>query len=353
MFEPRPVEGDPLTGDTRDGGENARLANLERKIADGRANEGDEESLRRGVQNKQSRARPPAADRGENDADGAGEQDRGEVQEGDDQHPEGEDGGTDPEGTPEQDPDEQKFEVTVDGQAQEVTLSEDLRGYIREQTLYQRMNKVNEARQAVDLEAHTIAQHRDAYIQRLQYVDRMMAEFTPPEPNWDAEFQANPQAAYAKQKAYAEIYQKRAAIDAEVKRTAQEQQEQYNQRSQKYAVDEFAKFVRKAKIQDEKQLTERMSAMKEYGRSVGFSEQELGSTYDERMLTVLDEAAQNWTARRDRPKPVIPGQGKTLVPGVPTPIGQGTRRSLDADQSRLAKSGKLDDAALVFRHFIR
>ena len=42
MFEPRPIEGDDKTGDTRDAGEDPRLAARERRIADGRAIEGDE-----------------------------------------------------------------------------------------------------------------------------------------------------------------------------------------------------------------------------------------------------------------------------------------------------------------------
>jgi hypothetical protein len=374
MFEPRPVEGDPLTGDTRDGGENARLANMERRIADGRAEQGDEDGLRRGVQRRSGRgetagrqdqrlsdrdqgARSAAGDGGHERGREGAEGERGDVQERiGDQDPQEPDEGASPEGTPEQDAegeDEPKYEVTVDGQTQEVPLSEALRGYIREQTFKQRMTHIDQARGAIEQEAQTVVQARDAYMQRLQYMDRLLQEFTPPEPNWDQEFAQNSSAAYAKQKAYAEIYQKRAAIDQELQRTAAEQQQQYDQRSQKYAVDQFARFVQKANIKDERQLNERMQAMREYGRHIGFNEHELASTYDERMLAVLDEAAQNWTARRDIPKPVSPGQGKTLVPGVATPRGNATRRILDVDQSRLAKTGKLDDAALVFRHFLR
>ena len=34
MFGPRPIEGDPVTGDTRDGGDNPRLRALEREVAE-------------------------------------------------------------------------------------------------------------------------------------------------------------------------------------------------------------------------------------------------------------------------------------------------------------------------------
>ena len=45
LFEPRPLEGDEKTGDTRDGGEDPRLKAIERRVADGRAEEGDADEL--------------------------------------------------------------------------------------------------------------------------------------------------------------------------------------------------------------------------------------------------------------------------------------------------------------------
>src|SRR5215469_2743551 len=45
LFAERRTEGDPLTGDTRDAGEDSRLAAIERRIADGRSEEGDDKQL--------------------------------------------------------------------------------------------------------------------------------------------------------------------------------------------------------------------------------------------------------------------------------------------------------------------
>ena len=44
LFEPRPLEGDEKTGDTRDAGEDERLKAIERRVADGRGEEGDAEA---------------------------------------------------------------------------------------------------------------------------------------------------------------------------------------------------------------------------------------------------------------------------------------------------------------------
>ena len=47
LFEPRPLEGDEKTGDTRDAGDDERLKAIERRVADGRGEEGDAEELAR------------------------------------------------------------------------------------------------------------------------------------------------------------------------------------------------------------------------------------------------------------------------------------------------------------------
>ena len=49
IFQPRDVEGDDR-GDTSDGGPDPRLLEQERRIADGRSEEGNEDRPRRGVQ---------------------------------------------------------------------------------------------------------------------------------------------------------------------------------------------------------------------------------------------------------------------------------------------------------------
>lgn len=345
MFEPRPLEGDEKTGDTRDAGEDPRLAARERRIADGRTDERDErrepgeapaegegEGGERSVQRRGKERDDPAADDGH-------EADEREKPEG-----EGED---EPEPGP-------AYEVTVDGQTEVVPLDEALKGYIREATFQKRMNQVDLARQAIEQEAGNVGQARNIYGQKLQYLDRLIAEMTPPEPDWDKEFSADPHAAHLKQKTYAEIYQKRHWIDSELQRSSHETQAEYDRRSKDYAIQNFTDFVSEAKIPDEKSLTETLTLMRAYGRKEGFSEAELAQTYDKRMLRVLRKAALYDQGQTSTPKPVQPGKGKTLIPGVATPAsGNGTRRHIDEAQSKLARTGRIDDAAQVMARLIR
>lgn len=372
MFEPRPVEGDEKTGDVRDGGEDARLAARERRVADGWTDqrqgdfgqrgrqtaaetegEGGERSVERGRQERGDAA-ADFGHLGENaEPERLGpEGERGQDAEGQDGKPgpEGDEG--DAEGTSEPDT-SPKYEVTVDGQTMEVSLNEALRGYVREQTFHQRMSKVAEARQAVEQEASGVVQSRQAYAQKLEYLQRVLNTLTPPQPDWDREFAQDPRGAHEKQKAYASIYGQIQWAADEMQREQAQHVQEYDRNAQKYAVDQFTQFVVDANIRDEQALQSEMSQMRAYGKLRGFQEGELATVYDKRMLLVLRDAALYHQSTKDRPKPVVPGKGRSLAPGVATPIGNATRRSLDEAMTKLAKTGRTDDAALVFQRLIR
>jgi hypothetical protein len=365
MFEPRPVEGDEKTGDARDAGDDPRLLERERRIADGRADERDErdEGPVRGRAGEapaegEGEGGERSSERRPEKRGDAGPDDGHEADEGKEPKPDGEgEGEADEQGekwalTLNGQPVE-KLEVTVDGEERPVSLDECIKGYIRTETFHKRMSQVDQARQHIEAEAGNIGQARTVYQQKLQYLDTLIAQMTPQEPNWDAEFQADPAAAHRKQKTYGEIYAKRHWIDQELQRTAHETQTEYDKRSKDFAINQFTDFVREANIPDEKALTETLTLMRSYGRKEGFSEAELAQTYDKRMLRVLRKAALYDQGQSNRPKAIIPGKGKTLTPGVATPVGNATRRHIDEAQSRLAKTGRVDDAAQVMARLIR
>ena len=360
MFEPRPVEGDEKTGDARDAGDDPRLLERERRIADGRTDERDErgepgetsaetqgEGGERSLQRRGKERGDAAPDDGHDPDEGKEPKPKGEGEDEPDAD-EGEKWALTLNGQP-----VEKLEITVDGEERPVSLDECVKGYIRQETFHKRMSQVDQARQAIEAEAGNIGQTRGVYQQKLQYLDTLIAQMTPQEPDWDKEFAADPAAAHRKQKTYGEIYAKRHWIDQELQRTAHETQAEYDKRSKDFAINQFTDFVREANIPDEKALTETLTLMRSYGRKEGFSEAELAQTYDKRMLRVLRKAALYDQGQSNRPKAIIPGKGKTLTPGVATPVGNATRRHIDEAQSRLAKTGRVDDAAQVMARLIR
>lgn len=366
MFEERPVEGDPLTGDTRDGGEDARLAAAERRVADGRAEEGDEQSL----QDNAARARNAPADgrhrRADEKPERIGEQEPG------DQDAQGQDGKPaaggdegDAEGTSEPDAEGGKWEVSldgkpvdkievnVDGQPMAVTLDEMVRGYVDSETYNKRVAQVGEAVTVIQNQWAQASQLRDTYIQQLQNHEEEYAALLPKEPNWDDFYARDPQQARQTQKNYQAAVNTLYAIRQRRLQEMQARDQEQAQRTAEYARNGFEQFKRNARFADNVQLNNELGAMRRIGLEYGFNEQELATVYDPRMLAVLHDASKYRRMTANRPRPVMPDKGRTLAPGSARPIGSAARRGIDDLQNKLAKTGKLDDAAALFQRLIR
>ena len=369
MFEERRVEGDPLTGDTRDGGEDARLAAAERRVADGRAEEGDVDELQR-VSDNAARARNAAGDdkhrRAEPEPERIGEQ--GEH----DQDAQGQDGKPkaggdegDAERSPESDAEGgkweisldgkpvEKLEVNVDGQPHTVTLDEVVRGYVDGETYNRRVAQVGEAVQVIQSQYAQAVQLRDNLIQQLQNHEEEYAALLPKEPNWDEFHNRDPQQAWQTRKNYEAAVNTLYGIRQRRMQIEQARAEENARRTAEYANNGWEQFKRNARITDQATLNNEVTAMRRAGQEYGFGEEELRTVYDPRMLAVLHDASKYRRMTANKPRPVMPDKGRTLAPGAARPMGSAARRGIDDLQSKLAKSGRLDDAAALFQRLIK
>jgi hypothetical protein len=327
MFGARPIEGDPLTGDTRDGGDNEGLRARERDIADGR-------------EERRSARREPEDDDVE-DVDREPES-IGEVD-------------SDDETSSQDDENGDRYEVTVDGQPQEVSLQEALNGYVRQETFHKRMAQVNAATQELEADYQRLKHGWAIWNKARQDYEEDLINLTPKEPDWDAEFARDPRAAHAQQRIFQTIYNK-LAMSRQIR--AQREAEiaaENDRRVRKFAVDGFSQFVMRniKTLPDEPTLKKNLQSMRKTAAAEGFSEYEVATVYDPRMLTILLKASKYDRMQANRLKPVDPSRGKTLTPGAATPLsGNGRRSGFDDAQRRLASSGKLQDAVDVFRRLL-
>jgi hypothetical protein len=378
LFAERQTEGDAF-GDTRDGGEDVRRRRQEARangdpFEDGapatRSRKTTSQAERQGRQRNESdgegRVNAPADERHETFGDERREeqgddesesQDQGALSDDDEQTdderelPDG-DAGEDAEGEGGEGSD-QRYEVTVDGKPMEVTLKQALEGYIRTETFHQRMNKVNEASQTVMAEAQRVAQVRDHYINQNAALEQEIMTLLPQQPDWEAEFQRDPKSAYSLRKQYEAVDQKLQALRQARGAAMQERAAEQARSTETYAKDQFARFVMDNKISDEGALRKELNSMRRTAMTAGFSEQEVATVYDARMLSVLRKASKYDRLMAAKPRAVVPGKGRALTPGSAPRIGNAGRRNIDEAQSRLAKSGRIDDAASVFEKIIR
>ena len=354
LFSVRMVEGDPETGDTNDGGDDPRLRQREREIADGRFDpRADSESRVRARQ-------APAETEGEGgERRVPGGEERRDAP-ADDGHAraddESEDGAADAAGDEEGEGLENaQFEITVDGEPQTVSLGELRDGYIRTATFHSRLNKVNESKQAVEQENQRVGQMRDLYINGLTALDQDLQALSPAEPDWDREYERDPLSARRKQKEFQAYHAKLNQIRAQRAWAIQNAKEEHDRQSAKYAIEQFTQFVGEHQklIKDESSLQRVIGGMRKTALAEGFSEMEVAGVYDKRMLNVLFKAWMYDQGMTVRPQAVLPGKGKSLVPGSATPIGNAGRRNIDEAQRQLARTGRIDDATVVFQRLLR
>ena len=252
-----------------------------------------------------------------------------------------------------QDEADEKYEVTIDGATARVSLSEALNGYIRQATFHKRMAELNQARAALEedvgrrqAEWGALQQARTEYEQDLQGL-------IPAEPDWDKLYAQDPAGAYHQHKIFQQIYGQLARSRQLREQQAAVAAAEADRRLQEYAINGFSKFVMDSGIPDKASLKKEIHSMRRTAFSDGFSEQEVATIYDPRMLSVLRKASKyDRMMAAAKPKAVVPEQTKTLTPGAATPLGNAPRKSLDDAQRRLASSGRLDDAAEVFRRML-
>ena len=251
-------------------------------------------------------------------------------------------------------PDEgEKYEVIVDGQPTEVTLGEALNGYVRQETVHRRMTELSNFRDGLEEDSRRQQANWDLLMNAKAAYEADVATMLPQEPDWDREFAIDPIAAHKNQKIFQALYAKLNQSRAERAQMEAIKADEADRQLKKYAVDGFSRFVFDSKIPDEAALKKEIQSMRKTAFAAGFSEQEVATVYDPRMLSILRKASKyDRMMAAAKPQAVVPGKGRTLTPGSATPLGNAPRKGLDEAQRQLASSGRLDDAAEVFRRML-
>lgn len=338
MFEPRQVEGDRETGDTRDAGEDPRLSAIERDIADGREDDA-------GRRMQRPRQQEPDA----------------EHEFGDDEPEQlasvepDEDKGTEVAESPAEDDDGEKYEVTVDGKPVEVTLKEALDGYIRQATFHERMTTLNQIQGRMEEDATRLQNGWKAWNKARDEYEQDLKSLIPAEPDWDAMAKINPALVLEQQKIFHTLYKKLADSRNQRAVAEQEQGAETSRRLEKYALEGQNRFYQKhaKRFVNRAQYDKDIQSMRRTVMDAGFSEQEASTVFDDRMLTIALWASIYRRMDASKVRAVDPSKGRTLTPGSATPLNRNaSRKGVDEAASRLQKSGSLDDAAAYFRRVL-
>lgn len=270
----------------------------------------------------------------------------------DDDHTQSDDDG-DPDAGQQQD-DTPRYRVKVDGQEVEVPLDELLKGYQRREDYSRKTAEAAEQRKAAEAEFQRVAAERQQYAQTLYTAQQMLAQMMPQEPDWVALSQQDPAEAIRQRALWDRHQQNLAALQAEQDRVAQVQHAQHLQNFQGFVETQRSKLL--DALPDwkdgEKAKAERGKLI-EWGKKHGYSEPELQSIYDHRHVTTMRKAMlyDEMMARRPEIEAKGPQGPRTMAPG-PGQTGKRNVSELTRQKERLAKTGRMEDAAAVFKHFL-
>ena len=249
----------------------------------------------------------------------------------------------------------QRFRVKVDNEELEVDLDELIKGYSRTSDYTKKTQNLAEQRKAVESERTKIdeaAKLRDTYAQRLQVIEQML---TQPTEDLTA-LKDNDPVGYAIRVAENMEREKQLAAVRAERESVQARQVADNQERLKSHIAQEAERLRSAipDFSDEVKGEVIRKEIRDYAKSVGWSDQELSQVYDHRAVLTLYRAMQFDKLQKSKPavQKRVAEAPKSLAPGVGSP-----RLDKDGEMAKkltkqLKATGRPRDAAKLFERFL-
>jgi hypothetical protein len=249
----------------------------------------------------------------------------------------------------------QRFRVKVDNEELEVDLDELIKGYSRTSDYTKKTQTLAEQRKAVEAERTKIeeaAKLRDTYAQRLQVIEQML---TQPEEDISALKDNDPIGYAVKMAERMEREKQLAAVRAERESVEAKQVSEHQERLKGHIAQEAERL--RAAIPDmaddvKGEIIRR--DIRNYAKSVGWTDQELSQVYDHRAVLTLYRAMQYEKLTKGKavaqkkvaeaPKALKPGTGNQKIDKDSEQVKKLTKQ--------LKQSGRPRDAAALFERFL-
>ena len=266
-----------------------------------------------------------------------------------------EDVDTDDDNEVEEEEQPQTFRVKAAGEEKEVTLEELMQGYQLGADYTKKTQEVAELRKANEAERQAIEESkrvRDDYAQRLKAIEDFLSQGSSQVDL--AALKENDPIGYAVKVAeQTEKKEQLEAVRAEQQRIAQQQQAEQYQAMQRFVQEESKKLSQVLPEFSDKVKGEQIrNEIRNYGKRLGFTDQELSQVYDSRYVLTLHKAMMYDKLQQSKPgvKKKVAEAPKMVRSG--TQVKQQTSDVRKKQMARLRQSGKKEDAAVLFENFI-
>lgn len=249
-----------------------------------------------------------------------------------------------------------KFRIKAAGEEREVTEQELIEGYQLGADYTKKTQKLSDERKSVEAERAKIQEAtklRDQYAQRLQMMEQFLNQQNKGE-NLEALKEMDPIGYAVKVAEMSQREKQLAVLQQEQQRIAQQQQAEQSERLQYHLAEESQKLTSVIPgYSNPKEGDSIRKDIREYAKSIGWSDQELAGLYDSRAVLSLYHGMKYAKLQSNKP------QVNKKLEAAPKMLKAGTSQSRNSEaeqnnklRAKLQQTGKVRDAALLFEKYI-
>lgn len=243
-----------------------------------------------------------------------------------------------------------KLKVKVNGEEQEITLEEALKGYSRTADYTRKTQELATQRQAAEEHITAVRAERERLASQLTELEQALLDQQQAEPDWDTLYKESPEE-FLTERARWSLYKERmGALTAERQR-AQETVLRDRNEAFKAQIDAANERLQQEipEWKDSKKATAEKAKMVAHAESLGYTKDELRAVVDPRIMMVLRDAMLYRELQAK--KPAIQKRIETVKTATPGPSNAASRQpksKATVAKERLRTSGSVDDLAAVY-----
>jgi hypothetical protein len=251
---------------------------------------------------------------------------------------------------------EQTFTVKAAGEEKQVTLDELKKSYQLGSDYTKKTQEIAEQRKVIETEAKAIIearQVRDEYSQKLQAVQQFLVGSNDSREDLAAMKENDPIGYAVKVAEMTEKKEQLQLVQAEQQRIAQQQQADRLAQMQRIVEQESQKLAQSLPEFSDKVKGEQIrNDIRSYGKSVGFTDEELSQVYDSRQVLTIHKAMMYDKLVKSKPgmKKKVSNAPKMVKSGAK--VKQSVTDRTKKQMQRLQQTGSARDAAALFENLL-
>ena len=256
----------------------------------------------------------------------------------------------------EQEPDGTEYHrVKLDGTDYEVTLEEALAGYQRQQDYTKKTQALAEDKKQLQAEQEAAKNERLQYQQRVEYLVQQQQAQQPQEPDWDSLYEADPLQWMKQKEEFRSQKERNLELQQEQFRMRQQQDYEQQEQMKTHLFQQHQELIDAIpEWQDQKVMQQEKSQIRDYAvNTLGYSAEEISQVYDARAVQALRHGmiasglSGKGKVKLKSASPAI----RSVSPGS-APEQPRKQTSVHKAKIRLAKTGRMSDAAEVFKQLL-